>query len=199
MVGKNFISFYGKIWNMAKKLIWHDVTVPETLNIYSFSLNTCTCTYNKWSLFLKHCTELTFTNLLFFLFGTYTQLTDICVIQVTFHIPVIYQSIFLMRCTHKLLFVLHLKLPRFTFFMQDTHNVPLVHASEDLVNLRTCLYLKTLVELKDFSVSKANLYTCLTFCVFVTLSFPDKQVRLIFLSDIHRNNTICDTHPSSKS
>lgn len=104
MVGKHFISFYGKIWNMAKKLIWLDVPVPETLNIYSFSLNTCTCTYNKWSLFLKHCTELTFTNLLFFLlFGTYTQLTDICVIQVTFHIPVIYQSIFLMRCTHKLL------------------------------------------------------------------------------------------------
>lgn len=85
------------------------------------------------------------------------------------------------------------------YFFYARHNVPLVHASEDLVNPRTCLYLKTLVELKDFSVSKANLYTCLTFCVFVTLSFPDKQVRLIFLSDIHRNNTICDTHPSSKS
>lgn len=83
--------------------------MPRKLNIYSLSLNTRTCSYNKWSLFLRHCTELTFTNLPFLL-RTYTQSTDICDIhvtfeksndwymsgiwKVTFHIPDIYQLFF---------------------------------------------------------------------------------------------------------
>lgn len=70
-----------KVW--PKNLIKQDVSMPRKLNIYSLSLNTGTCSYNKWSLFLRHCTELTFTNLPFLL-RTYTQSTDICDIHVTF-------------------------------------------------------------------------------------------------------------------
>lgn len=138
-----------------------------------------------------------------FLFGTYTQSTDMCDIQMTFHIPDINQSIFLMCCT-QITFCIVRETSTFEFFFfyaRHLHDIPLVHVYEDLLYLRTYLYLKTLVQLKDFSVSKANQYTCLTYCTFVIhidFLWQTSQTDL-FIRHTQEQHNLYHTHPSSKS
>lgn len=139
----------------------------------------------------------------FYLGHTRNQQTYIYDIQMTFHIPDINQSIFLMCCT-QITFCIVCETSTFEFFFfyaRHLHDIPLVHVYEDLLYLRTYLYLKTLVQLKDFSVSKANQYTCLTYCTFVIhidFLWQTSQTDL-FIRHTQEQHNLYHTHPSSKS